>query len=371
MEKTFAHQRVDRPLLDLGSNLNTTIAREAYDQLASYLDMPESAHGRLINRGFQVVEPAESVLQRLHIDTRALYPELSDVTMLDNGCYRDEWCITYRPAYSKGKLLYYDAIHSPLESGNIEELDRFPWPDTGNRKPYENLRRRGKQLRKETNFVLVGHSGDTSIFENARDLRGMAEWFMDLVRSKEYAHALMDKVCKLQCARMESYLSVVGDLIDVVCVADDISGQDRPLISHATYDELIKPYHEKYFQTIHKNTDAKLLLHSCGAVSIFLDDFVELGVDAINPVQVSAKGMDPSNLKNQYGEKLVFWGGVDTQRLLPYGTEDEVRQEVRRLAKVLGRDGGYVLGAVHNIQNGVPPENIVAMFDEAYSLEKT
>jgi uroporphyrinogen decarboxylase len=359
--------------LDLGTSPNTSITKIAYERLAKYLgiDLEESPH--VFHKPFQLVEPDERVLERLHIDTRAVgggMPDHSQAKELSDSRFMDEWGIVYRPAVSDGQLLYFDIVSSPLFEGTLEELERHDWPDPEDPGRTRGLRERASHMNNQDRYLLVGHNGDTSIFENARDVRGMAKFMMDLVRNKEYAHALLGKITDIQCAKMERYLEALGDFLDVVCIGDDLCGQDRPLISQNTYREMIRPYYKRYFETIKQNTQAKLHMHSCGTVQHFLDDLIELGIDIINPVQVSAHGMDPPVLKQRFGNRLTFWGAIDTQHLLPHGTTDEVRKSVRQTMSILGEGGGYVLSAVHNIQADVPLENIVAMFDEAFAVNK-
>ncbi len=153
-------------------------------------------------------------------------------------------------------------------------------------------------------------------------------------------------------------------------MSDDLGSQEATLLNPEIYRELIKPRHKRMVDAVKTHSDAKVLLHSCGAVSALLDDFIEVGFDAINPVQVGAKGMEPERLKAEFGDRITFWGGIDTQRVLPFGTPDEVRAEVRRIIDILGPGGGFVLNSVHNIQAEVPPENVVAMFDEARSYRR-
>jgi uroporphyrinogen decarboxylase len=141
--------------------------------------------------------------------------------------------------------------------------------------------------------------------------------------------------------------------------------QDGPMMSMDLYRKMIKPYHRRLFGYIKSRTPAKILYHTCGSVAHLIPDIIEMGVDALNPVQVSAKGMDTRALKREFGRDLSFWGAVDTQRVLPFGTPEEVAAEVRRRIGDLGAGGGYVLCAVHNIQADVPPENICAMYDSA------
>jgi len=139
--------------------------------------------------------------------------------------------------------------------------------------------------------------------------------------------------------------------------------QDRPVCSPPLYRKLIRPFQERIVATIRSHTAAKILYHTCGSVYHYMEDFIGMGIDAINPVQVSARHMDPERLKQEFGDRIAFWGGIDSQHLLPHGTPEQVRGEVRRMFSLMGKSGGWVLAAVHNIQPDVPPENVLAMFE--------
>jgi uroporphyrinogen decarboxylase len=182
---------------------------------------------------------------------------------------------------------------------------------------------------------------------------------------KPFAKALFDKLADFHIEFFRHYLEAVGDCIDVVVVSDDLGGENGPLISPELYRELIKPAQKKLWQFIKSNTEAYLFLHSCGSISKFIPDLIEIGVDILNPIQVAAKDMDTRRLKDEFGDKLIFWGGIDTQRILPFGSPEDVESEVKKRIADMAPGGGYVLTAVHNIQAGVPPENICMMYDAA------
>ena len=166
-------------------------------------------------------------------------------------------------------------------------------------------------------------------------------------------------------AFFDRFLEAVGPYVQIVFVGDDLAEQNGPAIRPAIYRSLIKPRHRKLYQFIKSKADVKLCYHSCGSVVPFIDDLVEMDVDILTPVQVSAANMDSKRLKNDFGDRISFLGGIDTQRVMPFGTVDEVGAEVRRRIEDLAPGGGYILGAVHNIQSEVPPENILAMFNAA------
>jgi uroporphyrinogen decarboxylase len=168
------------------------------------------------------------------------------------------------------------------------------------------------------------------------------------------------------CDVADTALREVGDLVDVVEVSDDMAGEDRPFFSPDTFRAQIKPYLRKLVDAIKSRTKARIVQHNDGAIFDLIGDLIDVGIDAINPTQVSARGMeDTRRLKKTYGDNISFWGGIDTHRLLPFGTPEQVASETRRIIDDLGRKGGLVLASVHNIQDEVPPENVVAMFDTA------
>ncbi|MFO8007324.1 MAG: uroporphyrinogen decarboxylase family protein [Candidatus Brocadiia bacterium] len=219
-------------------------------------------------------------------------------------------------------------------------------------------------LLEESDYALVGDPA-TSLFERAWYLRGFIDFMTDLLTDEAFAAALPDKILEIRMAELGDFLEEVGDCIHVIMLGDDLGQQGGPLIAPPLYRRLVKPRHRELVQFVRQRTDACIFYHSCGSVTEFLPDLTEMGVDVINPVQVSARDMDPTRLKSRYGDRLCFWGGVDTQHVLPYGTPEEVQHEAERRIGQLGAGGGYVLNAVHNIQPDVPPENVVAMYAAA------
>ena len=163
----------------------------------------------------------------------------------------------------------------------------------------------------------------------------------------------------------EFVLDEVGDYVDVVSFPEDLGFQDRPFMRPELYRAKVKPYHRRLVEAIKSKTRAKVLIHSDGAVYRLIGDLIDIGVDALNPVQVSARDMDSARLKAEFGANMSFWGGIDTHHVLPAGTPEDVREEVKTRIGDLARGGGYVVGPVHNIQAEVPAENIVAMYDSA------
>jgi uroporphyrinogen decarboxylase len=183
----------------------------------------------------------------------------------------------------------------------------------------------------------------------------------------EFAKALLGKLGQIWIRIARNALREVGHLVDVVFWGDDYGMQQAPMFRPQLFTDLIKPVNQQMVTTVKEFSDARVLLHSCGSVAPMIPDIIDMGVDALNPVQVSADNMDPAKLKADFGDWLTFWGGIDTQDVLPFKTPAEVGEYVRFIIKTMGKAGGYVLSTVHNIQEQVPPENIVAMFDTCLS----
>jgi len=198
-----------------------------------------------------------------------------------------------------------------------------------------------------------------------KGIRDITEWYVSTVMRQDYIHAVFDRQSEIAIANLEKIFARVGNMPDAVFICGtDFGTQDSQFCSTDTYETLYAPYYKKVNNWIHENTEWKTFKHSCGAVLPFMDHFIDSGFDIINPVQCSAAGMDPQNLKNSFGEKLVFWGGgVDTQKTLPFGTPEEVKKEVRERLEIFSENGGYVFDAIHNVQAKTPIENMAAMFD--------
>jgi uroporphyrinogen decarboxylase len=365
------HQEPDRVPIDLGSTRNTGILEAPYRALADALGL-----GRLegepasfgLTQVLGLATPGEAVLQRLDVDFRGLYlgkADRSTEQVLPDGTHRDELgVIRQRPPGSH----YYDVVRSPLDGEvTLGEIARWPWPDPTDPGHVRDLRQRALHLRETTGCALVLHLQDI-VVHSSQYMRGFERWYMDVLLAPDLLGALMDALLEVRMEVTRRALREVGDLIDVVSCSDDIADQRGPLMSLAHYRALIKPRHRRYFDLIRAHTPAKILFHSCGAVGALIPDLIDLGINFINPVQVSAEGMDTARLKHDYGDRIGFWGGIDTTRVLPFGTPAQVREEVRRRIHDLARGGGYVLSAVHNIQPDVPPQNILAMFDTAGEL---
>jgi len=357
---SLAHKEPDRVPLDLGG-CPTTIETVPYNELKSYLGIETETKNFLRDH----VEPDERILQLFGTDTRYLHPGSPKgwkMQLDKDSSYVDEWGVRWRKPASS---LYFDPIEHPLESTTISDLEKHSWPDPYDEGRVEGLKEKAEHLYKKTDYALVADMHGVGIFETAWMLRGLANFLEDLVINKEFAWVLLEKVTQIKIGLYDKFLDAVGDYIQVVMVSDDLGMENGLIISPDLYREMIKPFHKKLWSFIKNKTKAYLFLHTCGSVSKLIPDFIELGVDILNPVQVAAKDMDTKRLKEEFGDRLSFWGAIDTQRALPYGTPKDVEEEVKRRIKDLAPGGGYVLCAVHNIQAGVRPENIVKMYEAA------
>jgi uroporphyrinogen decarboxylase len=262
--------------------------------------------------------------------------------------------------------LYYDWVDFPIEEPTMEALDNYDWPEPDPLEVNAKLREQAKSLYENTEYALVGSAViGGGIFEQPARTMGLENFFKALVKAPKFADRMMGKITDIYIESCVNYLEQVGEYLQVFTFWDDVNGQDGWLISPDMYRKIIKPKQRRLLEAIKQNTDAKVFYHGCGAVSELIPDLIDLGFDIINPVQVSAAEMDTKKLNQEYGQDITFWGGVDTQRVLPFGSPEDVAEEVKRRIDDLAPAGGYVFATVHNIQAFVPPENIVAAFDTA------
>jgi uroporphyrinogen decarboxylase len=355
------HREPDRVPLDIGGGSSTGIVVEGYDKLKEHLGV--SGETRELNKIFRVARTDEEVMQRLDSDCRPLGirpPENWTPPPAEPGTFIDIWGITWRQAFYGDGCYYWELARNPLAEASIEDLESYPWPDPLDPGFTAGLAEDARALYEETDYAIMADGGFKSFWEMGYMLRGLEQMLMDLVLNPEFVKALMSKLLEINKAGTERFLDLAGPYIQVFRAADDLATQRGPLMSPQTFRTLLKPFYQEYFDFVNSKTEAKIFYHSCGNVTDLVDDLVEIGVDILNPVQVAAIG-DTAELKTRFGDKVTFWGAIDTQHVLPHGTVAEVEAEVRNRIRDLGPGGGYVVGPVHNIQPDVPPENIVAM----------
>jgi len=374
METALAHREPDRIPFDLGSAGSTGIATGAAEALfrARGWDASRLWVGDL-KQGLAGLD--DEALSALGVDTRGIQRKPGSGWKLrvdedPEGTRRftDEWGIGWRKTPDSR---YYDMASHPLAGvSSPEDIAAYPWPDPVDPVRLEGIAERAEIIAHELECAAVLGSIVVGVFEFSWYMRGLEAMFMDMALNPELAGALLDRVVDIKIAFWEKVLPLVAGKVSVVREGDDLGSQSGLLMSPEMYREIVKPRHRRLFSFIKDRCgDAKLFLHSCGAIRELIPDLIELGVDILNPVQVNAAGMDTAELKREFGSDITFWGGgIDTQKVLPYGSPPEVREEVRRRVGDLAPGGGFVFATVHNIQGDVPPENIEAMLDEFEKL---
>ena len=365
----LAHKEPDRVPIDLGGTDVTSMAASTYASVRETLGLPAEEVAPY-DYSKQMAYLAEDLLVRLHVDTRMVKPPRESMRapgVFEDGdywAYVDRWgCKRHMP---KRGGYYFDRVDFPVKEASLEGLAAYEWPPAWRTPP--ELREVAQSLREDTDYAVVGGSdmGGHGVFEQSWKMVGLEKGLMAMHLDRRFAERLVGHVTESYMQAASEYLDQVGEYLDVFMFGDDICAQDNWLISPKLYVDLIKPRHREIFDLVHQKTDAQLLFHSCGAVFDLIPHLIEIGVDIVNPVQVSAKGMDTRRLKQTYGNDVTFWGGsVDTQHTLPFGTPEQVADEVRRRIDDLAPGGGFVFASIHNIQALVPSENVIAAFDTA------
>ncbi|MCL5987055.1 MAG: hypothetical protein M1371_10930 [Actinobacteria bacterium] len=360
---TLDHKEPDQVPIDLGSVGATTFLIPAYDNLKKYLGFEKE--NEIMNLPFQTVCIHEEVLQKLEIGFRGIEPGPPSSWVepeSDNNYLIDEWGITFR---RPDNGVYYDMVKHPLANAStVDDINKFKFPNPIDPGRFDGLFKKIQNLYHKTDYALVAEPGD-SIFERAWYLRGLENIFIDMALNKSLIHALLRKINDFNLAKVEKFIDIVGDYVQVFFVGDDLASQNAPLMSLDMYRDLIKPYQKELYECIKSRTKAKLAYHSCGSIVELIPDLIEIGVEIINPVQVSAYRMDTRFLKKEFGKDISFWGAIDTQKVLPFGSEKELEEEVKKRIEDLAPGGGYVLAPVHSVQPDVRPERILQMLGYA------
>jgi uroporphyrinogen decarboxylase len=318
----------------------------------------------ILDRMAQTVVPDESLLQRFDIDFRWIVPHWVQVTeRTDVPGYIDMWGVRYKAA---GDWDHCVVDGAPMRHATVETIDDFQWPDPNDPEQFKGLGEKAKRLYENTDFVIGADAIKAGVLMNALQMRGYDQFFMDLVIDKSFAEALMDRILKTLKEMWSRYLAEVGPYVQLAYVTDDLGSQSSLLISPKMFREMLKPRMKELHDHIKNQADVKLMFHTDGAVLPLVDDFLEMNVDILNPVQTSVAGLDDTySLKERFGDRLSFHGAMDVQQMLPNASTDELELEIARRIYDLGRDGGFILAPCHNIGHDIPPENVVTLFEKA------
>lgn len=372
---TLDHKEPDRIPIDLGATIVSSITKSSYIPLKQHLGIPLEEI-KLLDYVQQLPYLDEALMQRFGVDFRmvqlpaATAPELKVFEEGNYYAFIDRWGSKLHMPKEDG--YYFDWVEFPIKEFTLEALDRYAWPRPDPKKYILQLGEQAKYLYENTDYALVGSAViGGGIFEQPARTIGMENFLIAMVAEPKFADRLMEQITDIYIESCDNYLDEVGQYIQVFTYWDDVNTQNGWMISPDTYRKMIKPKQRRLVDAIKKKTNAKIFFHGCGAAFDLIPDLIDLGFDIFNPVQVSAAGMDTKRLKQTYGQDITFWGGgVDTQRVLPFGTTTEVIDEVKRRIDDLAPGGGFVFAAVHNIQAQVPPENILALFDTALEYGK-
>jgi len=385
--KVIHHEEPDRLPIDLGGMASTGIMAIAYARLKEHLGI-KSGEIRVFDMGQQLAEVEPEILSRFGVDVISLSNSLREAPeswkpwKLPNGVdckipagvdlRPDEenggWLIWENgmPMHrmSPSSLYFSEAIH-PLEAlTTVEELQYVPRPVISDEE-LKFLEMRAKTLYENTEFAIMANFGG-NILETGNSLRGFSRFMMDLGKGGAFTEDLIGGIVETQLKNLSLFLQAVGNYVQIVQFGDDLGMQDRLIMSSNMYRKYIFPGHQQLFQYVRQNSDCAVFLHSCGSIRPLIPDLIAAGVDILNPVQTSAKNMDPKQLKEEFGKQITFWGGgCDTQHVLPFAKPDEVARHVQEQIEIFAPGGGFVFNQIHNIQADIAPENIVAMFDAA------
>jgi uroporphyrinogen decarboxylase len=343
---------------------------QAYRKLRKHLGL-EPREAPILDLYQQTVVMHEDLLQMLHVDTRGILPSAPrtwDLCLFEKDgyeCFVNEWGVTWRKPKESG--YYYDPIEHPL-AGQIDRnrIDRHPWPDPTDPTRFKGMKEQADRFNESLQPALVVEGAGGELFDTLFWVRGPEDTYIDFIADPDQACYLMDKLGDYQLQYWERVINELDEPMLILRFGDDLGDQRGTRISPEMYRKYIKPRHKRLIAAIKEtgNIPVYCLLHSCGSVYDIIPDFIEVGFDILNPVQVSAANMDSARLKKEFGKDIAFWGGgVDTQSVLPYGTPQQVKDEVKMRIDHFAPGGGFVFNPVHNIQFDVPPENVVAMWE--------
>jgi len=395
------HQEPDRVPIDLSGHRSSGIAAMAYARLRDHLGLPKKPI-RVYDPVQQLAIVDEDVLQRFQVDAielgRAFALEdkhWAEWTLPDGTpCLMPVWALPERDngewvirSHVSGRVIarmpesvwYFEQTHWPfLEQDDLDHIEAAipesmwtaiaspPGPITAGPDGAQLLRDGARRLRQQTDRAIIGLFGG-NLLEFGQFLYRNDNFFMVLAGEPERAHRFLDKLMEMHLRNLERFLSAVGEFIDVILFGDDLGMQSGPQVSPAMYREYFQPRERAMWQMVKQRAPhLKIMLHCCGGVRELLPGLIDAGLDAINPVQITCRGMEAAGLKRDFGSRLTFWGGgCDTRDVLIQGTPAQVTEHVRQQVKIWQPGGGFVFQQVHNILADVPPANIVAMYDAA------
>lgn len=398
IKRAINHKETDQVPIDFGGTDSTSIQLGPYKRLADQLEIEVDEPLFLHDLMQQQTEVSMDIANRMHSDVRYVY--YGYPRQVRDGIAYDGTSVKvpdgFRPKrLPNGDLVAFDAEGQPImkmpkdgfffdfpyhnlsecktirdiekERYLIENFDYPAWNDMS----FEEVGQKAREVHENTDKFVVGLFG-AHVFQGGQVLRGWSQFLMDLAGNNALAECLMEILVDGHIKNFDGWYQNVGPYVDAMAFADDMGIQTGLWINPVMYRKLVKPYHSRFVEHVKSVApELTIFFHSCGSVYEIIPDIIEMGVDVLNPVQYTARNMDLSKLKKEFGTDLSFWGGgCDSQKVLPYGTPEQVKQEVRRNLEIMLPGGGYVFASIHNITEGVPAENIIALFEAAYQLGK-
>jgi len=360
--RTINHQSVDRMPIDLGVHYSTGISAFAYWNLRKYLGL-STDHIDIPDMSQFLARVDDDILERFHCDCKLLNPGWAK-TKLWNP--RGEYNFNI-PATAKLKLQGdnswgYGEGMAKMPQGGFFFDGSFPvFEDQTEDEMIKRYAKEAERIYKETDYytMFIGYHA----YFKCDDI----DWQCKMITDPEEIIEENERIHKEQIKSVTKVIKTMGNNIQAIAINSDLGSQNGPLCRPTLYDDLCAPYVKKFCDFVHQNSDLKIFIHSCGSIKPFIPTLIDCGVDIFNPVQISARDMDPEELKREFGAKATFWGGgCNTQQVLNSGTVKDVENNVRQLIKILKPGGGFVFNQVHNIMGDIKPENIVAMLDTAY-----
>lgn len=376
VKTTLHHKQPDKIPFDLGASTCSGMNITTYSGLRSYLRL-EKKPREIVDVTQQTAVIHRDVQDRLKVDVFSVAPSDPDnrnfeTDILRDGAYykrTDKWGIEWKMPIDNGH--YFDMVANPLrEITTVQQLEQYQLPDPCDDAMFATMKQRNDALVAEGKATII-NADCAGIWEMSLWINGFEKFFTDMASNKTFAHAMMRKITDYKLAYWKKVLDVAGENVLIIQEADDLATQKNTLISPRMYREMIHPYHKELYQFIHAYAKQEVFLfyHSCGACKALIPYLIDEGVNILNPVQISAAGMDPFSLKQEFGKDLTFWGGgVDTQQVLPHGTPQQIRDNVKRNVEALSKDGGFVFTTVHNVQSDVSPENYMIMWEAFQEL---
>lgn len=365
--RAIDHKEPDRVPIDAGQDLHNGIHEVAYRNLLK--ELKETDEIKIYDFMQHLAVVKESVLDRLHVDTRYIFangPSGFELKYDKDNSWVDEWGIRRKPCG------YYDeAVAHPLADVTLEKVKRYAMPNPADPSRFAGLREKALKLHRETDFALIGGSPAT-LFYLTSELVGFQEYMEKILTDPGVIDLLVEKMLDYWLVFFDHYLDAIGDYIEVVWMGDDWGTQMGPIMNPQLFRSMFLDRYKILTASIKKKKKhLKIALHSCGSVRWAIDDFIDAGIDILHPLQGDALELkDPDLLKKEYGGRLAFYSNLCNQSVLPHGTPAEVEVDVKRKIKALAPGGGYIVSAGHNIQADVPAKNILALYDTAVAFGK-